>query len=96
MHIADFGIGMLGANGIVTGGTAIEAVRGAGPKHWERGIHLEHYAWYRDLHRYGTVPHGGFGLGFEPTLAYITPDTILDRKFLLHTQTVPRHRHPLR
>jgi asparaginyl-tRNA synthetase len=31
-----------------------------------------HYAWYRDLRRYGTVPHAGFGLGFERTLAYVT------------------------
>src|SRR6266480_3880566 len=38
----------------------------------ERGIDKEHYGWYRDLRRYGTVPHAGFGLGFERTLAYIT------------------------
>src|SRR5581483_1992177 len=30
------------------------------------------YGWYRDLRRYGTVPHAGFGLGFERTVAYIT------------------------
>jgi asparaginyl-tRNA synthetase len=36
------------------------------------GIDREHYAWYRDLRRYGTVPHAGFGLGFERTLAYVT------------------------
>ncbi|MFL5319830.1 MAG: asparagine--tRNA ligase [Myxococcaceae bacterium] len=30
------------------------------------------YWWYRDLRRYGTVPHAGFGLGFERTLAYCT------------------------
>lgn len=29
-------------------------------------------AWYRDLRRYGTVPHAGFGLGFERLLKYIT------------------------
>ena len=34
----------------------------------ERGVDHEHYAWYRDLRRYGTVPHAGFGLGFERTL----------------------------
>src|SRR6266849_2252410 len=38
----------------------------------ERHIDKEHYAWYRDLRRYGTVPHAGFGLGFERTLAYVT------------------------
>jgi hypothetical protein len=38
----------------------------------ERGIDREHYAWYRDLRRCGTVPHAGFGLGFERTLAYVT------------------------
>jgi tRNA synthetases class II (D, K and N) len=27
---------------------------------------------YHDLRRYGTVPHAGFGLGFERTLAYVT------------------------
>ncbi|MGF1528145.1 MAG: asparagine--tRNA ligase [Candidatus Competibacterales bacterium] len=30
------------------------------------------YRWYLDLRRYGTVPHSGFGLGFERTLSYIT------------------------
>jgi asparaginyl-tRNA synthetase len=29
-------------------------------------------SWYRDLRRYGTVPHAGFGLGFERLLAYVT------------------------
>jgi hypothetical protein len=38
----------------------------------QRGIDEEHYAWYRDLERYATVPHAGFGLGFECTLAYVT------------------------
>jgi asparaginyl-tRNA synthetase len=38
----------------------------------ESGLDKEHYAWYRDLRRYGTVPHAGFGLGFERTVAYAT------------------------
>jgi asparaginyl-tRNA synthetase len=38
----------------------------------EVGIDKEHYGWYRDLRRYGTVPHAGFGLGFERTVAYAT------------------------
>jgi asparaginyl-tRNA synthetase len=37
-------------------------------------MHLdkEAYSWYRDLRRYGTVPHAGFGLGFERTIQYAT------------------------
>src|SRR5215218_760622 len=31
-----------------------------------------HYTWYRDLRRYGTVPHAGFGLGFERAIQYAT------------------------
>ncbi len=38
----------------------------------EMGLDREAYWWYRDLRRYGTVPHAGFGLGFERTMAYIT------------------------
>ena len=32
----------------------------------------EGYWWYRDLRRYGTVPHAGFGLGFERAVNYVT------------------------
>jgi asparaginyl-tRNA synthetase len=38
----------------------------------EMGLDKAHYGWYRDLRRYGTVPHAGFGLGFERTIAYVT------------------------
>jgi asparaginyl-tRNA synthetase len=38
----------------------------------ELGLDKEHYDWYLDLRRYGTVPHAGFGLGFERTVNYIT------------------------
>jgi len=38
----------------------------------EAGLDKDHYNWYRDLRRYGTVPHAGFGLGFERTVAYVT------------------------
>jgi asparaginyl-tRNA synthetase len=32
----------------------------------------EHLWWYRELRRYGTVPHAGFGLGFERLINYVT------------------------
>jgi asparaginyl-tRNA synthetase len=38
----------------------------------ESGLDKNSYGWYRDLRRYGTVPHAGFGLGFERTVAYVT------------------------
>jgi asparaginyl-tRNA synthetase len=38
----------------------------------EHGLDRDAYRWYLDLRRYGTVPHAGFGLGFERTLAYVT------------------------
>jgi asparaginyl-tRNA synthetase len=38
----------------------------------EAKLDKHHYGWYRDLRRYGSVPHAGFGLGFERTVSYIT------------------------
>ncbi|MGL5335173.1 MAG: asparagine--tRNA ligase [Enterovibrio sp.] len=38
----------------------------------EMGIDPQHMSWYRDLRRYGTVPHAGFGLGFERLVSYVT------------------------
>lgn len=38
----------------------------------EMQLPKEEYSWYRDLRRYGTVPHAGFGLGFERLVAYVT------------------------
>lgn len=38
----------------------------------EKNLPLENYWWYRDLRRYGTVPHSGFGLGLERLITYIT------------------------
>ncbi len=38
----------------------------------EIGLNKDDYWWYRDLRRYGTVPHSGFGLGFERLIVYVT------------------------
>jgi len=35
-------------------------------------MNLADYKWYLDLRRYGTVPHSGFGLGFERMLMFVT------------------------
>src|SRR3546814_4436198 len=40
------------------------------------GLDREHYDWYRDFRRYGSVPHASFGLGFEIGRAHVlTPVT---------------------
>jgi asparaginyl-tRNA synthetase len=38
----------------------------------QQGLSLEDYWWYLDSRRYGSVPHSGFGLGFERLLMLIT------------------------
>ncbi|QCI22219.1 asparagine--tRNA ligase [Buchnera aphidicola] len=38
----------------------------------ELGLKKENYWWYRDLRKYGTVPHSGFGMGFERLISYFT------------------------
>lgn len=38
----------------------------------ELGLRPEDYWWYLELRKYGTVPHSGFGLGFERAIQYVT------------------------
>ena len=38
----------------------------------EKGLNPADYEWYLDLRRYGTVPHAGFGMGFERLIMFAT------------------------
>ena len=40
-------------------------------RYLEHGLSQEAYQWYLDLRKYGSVPHAGFGLGLERTVAWI-------------------------
>ena len=43
----------------------------------DAGLNLEDYQWYLDLRKFGGVPHSGFGMGFERTIAWVChPDHI--------------------
>jgi asparaginyl-tRNA synthetase len=37
----------------------------------KHNLDIEHFSWYLDLRKYGSVPHGGFGLGIERLVAWI-------------------------
>ena len=61
-----------GIGEIVGGSQREERIEVLDARMAEHGMDREAYGWYRDLRRYGTVPHAGFGLGFERALAYVT------------------------
>jgi asparaginyl-tRNA synthetase len=61
-----------GIGEIIGGSQREERLRVLDARMAEAGMDAVHYGWYRDLRRYGTVPHAGFGLGFERTVAYVT------------------------
>lgn len=56
---------------IIGGGQRIASVELLEQRLREHNLPREAYEWYIDLRRYGSVPHAGFGLGVERTLAWI-------------------------
>ncbi len=59
--------------GEIAGGSQREERLGVLTKRMkEAGIDTEEYGWYLELRRYGTVPHAGFGLGFERLVQFAT------------------------
>ena len=51
----------------------------------QQDLTAENYEWYLDLRKYGSVPHGGFGLGIERTVAWLT-----DQKHIRQCIPFPR------
>jgi asparaginyl-tRNA synthetase len=59
--------------GEIIGGSQREERLGYLEKRMEKfKLEKKNYEWYLDLRKYGTVPHAGFGLGFERMLVYVT------------------------
>ncbi len=59
--------------GEIVGGSQREERLDVLERNMERhGLDPKDYSWYLDLRRYGTVPHAGFGLGFERMLMFVT------------------------
>ncbi|HUP56152.1 MAG TPA: asparagine--tRNA ligase [Bdellovibrionota bacterium] len=65
--IAPFGYGE-----IIGGGQREESADVLKRRIDEHALRQEDYKWYLDLRRYGSVPHSGFGLGVERTVAWVT------------------------
>jgi len=56
---------------IIGGGQRIDDYNLLANQIKEHNLSRENYEWYLDLRRYGSVPHSGFGLGIERTVAWI-------------------------
>lgn len=56
---------------IIGGGQRIHDVALLEQRLHQHGLPAETYRWYLDLRRYGSVPHSGFGLGIERTVAWL-------------------------
>jgi asparaginyl-tRNA synthetase len=56
---------------IIGGGQRMDSLELLTRRIDEHGLPQEAFEWYKDLRRYGTVPHAGFGIGVERTLAWI-------------------------
>ena len=56
---------------IIGGGQRMESLEMLTRRIDEHGLPQQAFEWYKDLRRYGSVPHSGFGIGVERTLAWI-------------------------
>lgn len=61
-----------GVGEIIGGSQREERLQQLDQRMRDSGLDPAHYGWYRDLRRYGSVPHGGFGLGFERLINYLS------------------------
>ncbi|WP_456386571.1 asparagine--tRNA ligase [Desulfolithobacter sp.] len=70
--VAAMDILLPGIGELVGGSQREERLEVLEPRMREAGLDLDEYSWYLDLRRYGSVPHSGFGLGFERLVQFVT------------------------
>jgi asparaginyl-tRNA synthetase len=70
--VASFDLLVPGIGELVGGSQREERTERLRNKLVEFGLKEEDYAWYMDLRRFGSVPHSGYGLGFERLVCYLT------------------------
>jgi asparaginyl-tRNA synthetase len=58
----------------------------------EMHIPVEEMWWYLDTRRFGSVPHSGFGLGFERMMLFVIPAWVTSAMY--DKKTYPSHEHP--
>lgn len=56
---------------IIGGSQRIDDLALLEERYEQHGLSMEAYGWYMDLRKYGSIPHSGFGLGLERTVAWI-------------------------
>jgi asparaginyl-tRNA synthetase len=61
-----------GIGEIIGGSQREESLEALDKRIAEMDLNMDDYSWYRDLRKYGTVPHAGFGLGFERLVQFTT------------------------
>jgi len=64
-------LGTEGYGELIGGGQREDSLEILERKIIEHELNLDDFSWYRDLRRYGSFPHSGFGLGLERTVAWI-------------------------
>ncbi len=68
------GVDVIGSEGygeLIGGGQRVHSLELLEQRLREHDLPLEAFDWYLDLRRYGSVPHAGFGMGVERTVAWI-------------------------
>lgn len=70
--VSAFDVLISGVGEIIGGSEREDRIEKLKNRMTETGLNKKNYDWYKDLRKYGTVPHSGFGLGLERLILFIT------------------------